>query len=69
MSEEKRLDTAANEQPKKKTKEQLYIDEAAKAGAREVLHLQHKVFTINYYRATEDALRAYIKVKRQLEHP
>jgi len=40
MSEEKRLDTAANEQPKKKTKEQLYIDEAAKAGAREVLHLR-----------------------------
>lgn len=69
MSEENRLDTAANEKPKKKTKEQLYIDEAAKAGALEVLHLQHKVFTINYYRATEDALRAYIKVKRQLEHP
>ena len=53
----------------KKTAQQQYIDEAAKAGAREVLHLQHKVFTINYYRATEDALRAYIKVKRQLEHP
>ena len=69
MSEEKRLDTAANEQPKKKTKEQLYIDEAAKAGAREVLHLQRQQRNINLYRAMERLLRAYPKYKQLHDHP
>lgn len=71
MSEEKRLDAAANEQPKsrRKTAQQLYIDEAAKAGAREVLHLQHQQRNINLYRAMERLLRAYPKYKAMQEHP
>jgi len=71
MSEEKRLDTAANEQPqpKKKTKEQLYIDEAAKAGAREVLYLQAQQRNINLYRAMERLLRGFAHRVRIAEHP
>jgi len=69
MSEENRLDTAANEKPKKKTKEQLYIDEAAKAGAREVLHLQAQQRNINLYRATERLLREFPHRVRIAEHP
>ncbi|MBR3239112.1 MAG: hypothetical protein IKF99_11810 [Oscillospiraceae bacterium] len=69
MSEEKRQETAANEQPKKKTKEQLYIDEAAKAGAREVLHLQAQQRNINLYRAMERLLRGFAHRVRIAEHP
>jgi len=71
MSEEKRLDTAANEQPqpKKKTKEQMYIDEAAKAGAREVLYLQAQQRNINLYRAMERLLRGFAHRVRIAEHP
>jgi len=71
MSEEKRLDTAVNEQPqpKKKTKEQLYIDEAAKAGAREVLYLQAQQRNINLYRAMERLLRGFALRVRIAEHP
>lgn len=76
MSEEKRRNEAMSEeaeQPKpekkRKTKEQLYIDEAAKAGAREVLHLQHQQRNINLYRAMERLLRAYPKYKAMQEHP
>lgn len=71
MSEEKRLDTAANEQPqpKKKTREQMYIDEAAKAGAREVLYLQAQQRNINLYRAMERLLRGFAHRVRIAEHP
>jgi len=69
MTESREKHAGDREQEKKKLTVPELIDQTAKASAREVLHLQHKVFTINYYRATEDALRAYVKVKRQLENP
>lgn len=72
MSEEMHQQAEATREqpkPKKKTKEQLYIDEAAKAGAREVLHLQHQQRNLNLYRAMERLLRAYPKYKAMQEHP
>lgn len=71
MNEDKRQNASAKEQPKpkKKTKQQLYIDEAAKAGAREVLHLQLQQRNLNLYRAMERLLRAYPKYKAMQEHP
>ena len=71
MNEDKRQNVSAKEQPKpkKKTKQQLYIDEAAKAGAREVLHLQLQQRNLNLYRAMERLLRAYPKYKAMQEHP
>ena len=51
----------------KETKE--YIDEAAKAGAWEVLRTQRRQKTTNLYRATERLLRSYPKLKRMSEHP
>ena len=59
MSEEKRTDAAAKEQPKpkKKTKEQLLMEESAEAGARKVLQLQAQQRNINLYRAMERLLR------------
>ena len=54
---------------KKKTQVQLYIDDAAKAGAREVLHLQRKQANTNHYRAMEDLLRAYKASRQWEEHP
>ena len=74
MSEEKRLISEApteeqQTKPKKKTKEQLLIDEAAKAGAREVLHLQAQQRNINLYRAMERLLRGFAHRVRIAEHP
>jgi len=57
------------QEPKKKTAQQLYIDEAAKAGAKEVLLLQRKQADINHYRAMENLLRAYPKRVRMMNHP
>lgn len=56
-----------NEEKKQKTPQQHYIDEAARAGAREVLHIQRTRMKINFYRATEDSLRAYAKIRRMIE--
>lgn len=53
----------------KKTMLQQYIDEAAKSGAREVLHLQRKQIITNHYRAMEHLLRAYKKFKMWEDHP
>lgn len=52
----------------KKTVRQ-YIDEAARAGAREAVNLQHRQRAINLYRAMERLLRAYPKYKAMQEHP
>ena len=46
-----------------------YIDEAARAGARELLHLQYSGRNVNHYRATERLLRSYPRYKRWEEHP
>lgn len=65
----KEKDMDNNQEPKKKTPQQLYIDEAAKAGAKEVLLLQRKQASTNHYRAMEDLLRAYKNTKLWEEHP
>lgn len=71
MSEEKRTDAAAKEQPKpkKKTKEQLLMEESAEAGARKVLQLQAQQRNINLYRAMERLLRGFAHRVRIAEHP
>lgn len=52
-----------------KTAKELYIEEAAEAGARKVLYLQRSKATTNHYRAMEHLLRAYKKMKLWEEHP
>ena len=54
---------------KRKTAQQRYIDEAARAGAREVLNLQRRQRTTNLYRAMERLLKAYPKFKAMHDNP
>ena len=46
-----------------------YIDEAAKAGAREALREQRRMKGANLYRATERLLRSYCKYRQWEENP
>ena len=69
MNEEKRMDAVEQQKPKKKTKEQLLMEESAEAGARKVLQLQAQQRNINLYRAMERLLRGFSHRVRIAEHP
>ena len=69
MNEEKRMDAVEQPKPKKKTKEQLLMEESAEAGARKVLQLQAQQRNVNLYRAMERLLRGFSHRVRIAEHP
>lgn len=53
----------------RRTKLEQTIYTAAKEGAREMMHLERAGKETNHYRAMEDLLRNYPRVKRLEEHP